>query len=98
MGWGEEVADCGMMQEPIRNRTFSKLRTVVSTEWEHPQYHGVLEFRGLLVEQCFPDLVAEVSRRLKDEPETTILRSYAYSEGKLWKVRVRRACERRART
>lgn len=87
-----------MMQEPIRNRTFNKLRTVVSTEWEHPQYHGVLEFRGLLVEQCFPDLVAEVSRRLKDEPDTTILRSYAYSEGKLWKVCMRKVCECRART
>ena len=79
-----------MMQEPIRNRTFNKLRTVVSTEWEHPQYHGVLEFRGLLVEQCFPDLVAEVSRRLKDEPDTTIL--------KLWKVCMRKVCECRART
>ena len=86
------------MQEPIRNRTFNKLRTVVSTEWEHPQDHGVLEFRGLLVEQCFPDLVAEVSRRLKDEPDTTILRSYAYSEGKLWKVCMRKVCECRART
>ena len=81
-----EVADCGMMQEPIHNRTFNKLRTVVSTEWDRPQYHGVLNFRGLLVEQCFPDLVTEVSRRLKNEPDTVILRSSAYSEGKLWKV------------
>ena len=75
-----------MMQEPIHNRTFNKLRTVVSTEWDRPQYNGVLNFRALLVEQCFPDLVTEMSRRLKNEPETVVLRSYAYSEGKLWKV------------
>ena len=75
------VADCG-----IHNRSFDKLRTVLSTEWDQPQYHGVLNFRALLVEQYFPDLVGEVSRRLQEESETVLLRSYAYSEGKLWKV------------
>lgn len=78
-------ADCGMMQEPLHNRTFDKLRTVVSTEWDQPQYHGVLNFRALVVEQYFPDLVGEMSRRLQEESETILLRSYAYSEGKLWK-------------
>ena len=80
------VADCGMMQEHLHNRSFDKLRTVLSTEWDQPQYHGVLNFRALLVEQYFPDLVGEVSRRLQEESETVLLRSYAYSEGKLWKV------------
>jgi len=80
------VADSGMMMEPIMNRSFPKLRTVVSTEWDDPQYHGILNFRALLVEQAFPDLVSEVSRRLENEPETVLLRSYAYSEGRLWKV------------
>ena len=75
-----------MMMEPIMNRSFPKLRTVVSTEWDDPQYHGVLNFRALLVEQAFPDLVSEVSRRLENEPETVLLRSYAYSGGRLWKV------------
>ena len=74
------------MQEPLHNRTFDKLRTVVSTEWDQPQYHGVLNFRALVVEQYFPDLVGEMSRRLQEESETILLRSYAYSEGKLWKV------------
>ena len=45
------VADCGMMQEPLHNRSFDKLRTVLSTEWDQPQYHGVLNFRALLVEK-----------------------------------------------
>ena len=78
--------DCGMMMEPLMNRSFPKLRTVVSTEWDDPQYHGILNFRALLVEQAFPDLVSEVSRRLENEPETVLLRSYAYSQGRLWKV------------
>lgn len=75
-----------MMLEPLCSRAFPKLRTVVSTEWDRPQYHGVLNFRALVVEQSFPDLVSEVSRRLALEPETALLRSYAYSAGKLYKV------------
>ena len=46
-----------------------------------------LNFRALLVDKTYPDLVAEVSKRLEKEPETVLLRSYAYSEGKVWKSR-----------
>ena len=38
---------------------------------------GVLNFRALLVDKTYPDLVAEVSKRLEKEPETVLLRSYA---------------------
>ena len=76
-----------MMQEPLHCRSFPNLRTVCSTAWEHSALDGVLNFRALLVDKTYPDLVAEVSKRLEKEPETVLLRSYAYSEGKVWKSR-----------
>ena len=76
-----------MVQEPVHSRSFPKLRTVCSTSWEHSAVDGVLNFRALLVDKTYPDLVAEVSKRLEKEPETVLLRSYAYSEGKVWKSR-----------
>ena len=80
-----------MVQEPVHSRSFPKLRTVCSTSWEHSAVDGVLNFRALLVDKTYPDLVAEVSKRLEKEPETVLLRSYAYSEGKQvsdWAARV----------
>lgn len=86
------------MVEPLKSRQFRHLRAVASTEWDHSSLNGVTNFRTLLVDQVFPDLVAEVSKRLEAEPETVLLRSYAYSDGRLLKVRVRRDVQRRART
>lgn len=76
-----------MVQEPLQCRSFPNLRTVCSTAWEHSALDGVLNFRALMVDQTFPDLVSEVSKRLEKDPESVLLRSYAYSEGKVWKSR-----------
>lgn len=74
-----------MMCEPIQNRTFPSLHTVVSTAWEHSCLNGVLNYRALLVDQTYPDLVSEVSKRLENEPDTVLLRSYGYNEGVVYK-------------
>ncbi|CBK25470.2 uncharacterized protein [Blastocystis hominis] len=73
------------MVEPLKSRQFRHLRAVASTEWDHSSLNGVTNFRTLLVDQVFPDLVAEVSKRLEAEPETVLLRSYAYSDGRVLK-------------
>lgn len=85
------------MVEPLKSRQFRHLRTVASTEWDHSSLNGVTNFRTLLVDQVFPDLVAEVSKRLEAEPETVLLRSYAYSDGRVLKVSMSSELERRAR-
>lgn len=73
------------MLEPLHNRTFPCLRTVVSTSWDHSPLNGVLNYRVLLVDQTCPDLVSEVSKRLESEPDTVLLRSYGYNEGVVYK-------------
>ena len=77
-----------MMVEPLHNRAFPRLRTVASTEWDQSMLDGVAKFRTLLVDQTCPDLVFEISKRLEKEPETVLMRSYAYSEGRIVKVRI----------
>lgn len=74
-----------MMVEPLHNRAFPRLRTVASTEWDQSMLDGVAKFRTLLVDQTCPDLVSEISKRLEKEPETVLMRSYAYSEGRIVK-------------
>lgn len=83
--------------DPLKSRQFRHLHTVASTEWDHSSLNGVTNFRTLLVDQVFPDLVSEVSKRLEAEPETVLLRSYAYADGRVLKVRKRGDIERRAR-
>lgn len=74
-----------MMLEPLQSRAFPSLHTVVSTAWEHSPLNGVMSYRGLLVDQTCPDLVSEVSRRLENEPDTVLLRSYGYDSGVIYK-------------
>ena len=73
------------MLDPLQNRTFPSLRTVVSTAWDHSSLNGVLNYRVLLVDQTCPDLVSEVAKRLENEPDPVLLRSYAYNEGTVYK-------------
>lgn len=73
------------MMEPLKSRAFPSLHTVVSTAWDHSALDGVLNYRVLLVDQVFPDLVAEVSKRLESEPDTVLLRSYGYNGGIIYK-------------
>ena len=73
------------MMEPLKSRAFPSLHTVVSTAWDHSALDGVLNYRVLLVDQVFPDLVAEVSKRLENEPDTVLLRSYGYNGGIIYK-------------
>lgn len=73
------------MTEPLQTRAFPSLHSVVSTAWEHSPLNGVLNYRVLLVDKVYPDLVAEVSKRLENEPETVLLRSYGYNAGIIYK-------------
>ena len=73
------------MMEPLQSRAFPSLHTVVTTAWDHSALDGVLNYRALLVDQVCPDLVAEVSKRLENDPETVLLRSYGYDSGIIYK-------------
>ena len=73
------------MMEPLQSRVFPSLHSVVSTAWEQSPLNGVLNYRVLLVDKVYPDLVAEVSKRLENEPDTVLLRSYGYNGGIIYK-------------
>ena len=73
------------MLEPLQNRTFPALRTVVSTAWDHSPLNGVLNYRVLLVDQTRPDPVSQLPKRPHNPPDTVLLRSYAYNEGTVYK-------------
>ena len=79
------LADGCMMMEPLRSRAFPSLQSVVSTSWDKSALDGVLSYRVLLVDQVYPDLVSEIAKRLENEPETVLLRSYAYNMGETYK-------------
>ena len=73
------------MMEPLRSRAFPSLQSVISTAWDKSALDGVLSYRVLLVDQVYPDLVSEISKRLENEPETVLLRSYGYNMGVTYK-------------
>lgn len=79
------LADGCMMMEPLRSRAFPSLQSVISTSWDKSALDGVLSYRVLLVDQVYPDLVSEIAKRLENEPETVLLRSYAYNMGETYK-------------
>ena len=87
-----------MMQEPLHCRSFPNLRTVCSTAWEHSALDGVLNFRALMVDQTFPDLVSEVSKRMEKEHfnYTQLLVGVFGEVARLTVCRTRSACCRTA--